>query len=89
MALASLGPCRPLDGHDLEPCITTLAVPPGVDGPGREGRLEEMLLDQIEDPAIGALVELAREETSGVAQAVEVVDPEDFRPGAGCGPARM
>jgi hypothetical protein len=36
--------------------------------------LEEMLLDQIEDPAVSTLVELARKEAFGVTQAVEVVD---------------
>ena len=46
-----------------------------------------MFLDQIEDPAVSTLVELARKEAFGVTQAVEVVDKEDFRPGAGCAPA--
>ena len=45
--------------------------------------LEEVLLDQIEDTAVDALVELAREQAVGVTQAVEVIDTEDFRPGAG------
>jgi hypothetical protein len=48
-----------------------------------------MFLDQLEDPAVSALVELAGEKAFGVAQAVEVVDTEDFRPRAGCGPAHV
>jgi hypothetical protein len=37
-----------------------------------------MFLDQLEDPAVNALVELAREKAFGVTQAVEVVYTEYF-----------
>ena len=48
-----------------------------------------MFLDQLEDPAVNALVELARKKAFGVTQAVEVVYTEYFRPRAGCGPAHV
>ena len=56
---------------------------------GTARRLEEMFLNQLEDPAVNALVELAREKAFGVTQAVEVVYTEYFRPRAGCGPAHV